>query len=93
MACSCYSRVISKEITNLLNELLDLDSTAISSLIDSRVNCNDRIVDHPTVTVANDGLGVLGILNGILGKHGMVLVANYDENNNLTSFSTKEATE
>jgi len=62
-----------KEVIDFLNELVELDNAAIESLINSRVNCNKAMADHPTVQVrqwpSEEGfeVGLLGVLNGMFG--------------------------
>lgn len=55
-----------------LNDVLQYDSEAVRRLIDSRVECNDALADHPTVQVrSREGephcVGFLGVLNGLVG--------------------------
>ena len=58
----------------VLNEALELDQEAVQKLIDYRVPCNDDLADHETIQVlanedgSNTRVGLLGIINGILGK-------------------------
>lgn len=81
-------------IVNLLNEALDYDRLAIEQLIEHRVTCSDYMLKHPTIQVDSvDGLGMLGILNGIVGaieegpKKGCGWIdAVYDDDENLTHF-------
>lgn len=55
----------------VLNEALERDPRAITELINMRVDCNDALAAHPTAQVQKFGdihrIGVLGILNGVLG--------------------------
>lgn len=61
------------EIIELMNELLEIDSQAITELIQKRVVCNEKLANHPTVQVSYDKkydnykVGLLGILNGLFG--------------------------
>ena len=59
------------EAVNLLNDVLDCDSEAITRLINMRVDCNELLASHSTVKVQKFGksyrIGVLGLLNGALG--------------------------
>lgn len=65
---------------NRLNEALAADSDAINSLFKVHVFCNKKLAKHPTIqvnsrksTMDNAGhidvfdIGVLGLINGILG--------------------------
>jgi len=60
-----------QEVCDLLNELIELDPTAIGALMINCVPCNEGIADHPTVQVyeRHQGftLGVLGLINGPFG--------------------------
>ena len=55
----------------LLNDVLERDRNAITRLINMRVDCDETLSRHPTLQVQKIGdsyrVGVLGILNGILG--------------------------
>ena len=55
----------------VLNEALDQDPKAITELVNFRVDCNKVLTNHPTIQVGvYDGVakvGVLGLINGVLG--------------------------
>ena len=52
-----------------LNELLEVDRCSVWKLLDYHVDCNSAMRDHKSVQVTPDGqVGVLGILNGLVGK-------------------------
>ena len=55
----------------LLNDVLERDRDAITSLINMRIDCNESLASHATVQVQKFGeihrIGVLGLLNGALG--------------------------
>jgi len=76
-----------EEVVEFLNSLIELDPDAVKALFAVRVNCNEKIADHPSVQVAvfNEGffsMGVTGILNGLFGvdKHGWGhITAVYDD--------------
>jgi hypothetical protein len=82
-----------KEVIDFMNGLVALDHDAIESLIDKRVVCNKDLSDHPTVQIGANGVGLLGILNGLCGTitggkydgWGFI-AANYDDDDNLTGF-------
>ena len=52
---------------DFLNDLLAKDPVMLNSIMNHYVNCNDEIMDHPTVQVDGDRVGILGILNGLFG--------------------------
>jgi hypothetical protein len=88
-----------------LNTYVNLDRLAIQALIEHRVPCNDALSMDKTVQVQSDPdtpwsdvVGMLGILNGLVGvietegpKKGWGLVtAVYDDNGNLLRFRRTE---
>lgn len=56
---------------DILNEALERDPTALTQLVNARVTCEERLAKHKSVqTGVYDGahkVGVLGLINGILG--------------------------
>lgn len=72
----------------LLNSAVAADDIAMECLIESRVECNKALADHPTIQVAGHGtgtytVGLLGILNGLFGisETGFgIIAANYEVN-------------
>ena len=65
-------RKLAAELVSFLNELLAVDESAVYSLMETRVICNEAMLNHPTVQVATDEadvpvVGILGILNGFVG--------------------------
>lgn len=63
----------SEIMLKVLNEALEADSKAIANLCIQRVACNKALADHPTIEVGTYygmgyEVGLLGILNGILGE-------------------------
>jgi len=87
-----------ESLIEYLNSLLLLDSTAISKLIDVRIQTNSRLAKHETVQVvqSNTGeytVGLLGILNGLCGidEDGLgFIVAECDMNNHIEKFLHKK---
>jgi len=80
---------------DLLNSLLKIDRKAMSELLQTRVKCNKKLGDHPTVQVYlnkkenQDYVGLLGILNGLFGiaDDGFGAIGmNLDDNNLITKF-------
>lgn len=53
---------IAFDIAEFLTCLMDIDSDAISSLVERRVACNNALAKHPTVQVGK----VLGLTGGTL---------------------------
>ena len=55
----------------VLNDALERDPEAITQLVNLRVPCRKTLGDHPTVQIALYGdeyrVGILGLLNGMLG--------------------------
>ena len=66
-----------EEVINYLNELLEVDTEAVSNLFNNvRVPCNEAMANYETVQVEANRLpevygeyavGILGILNGLFG--------------------------
>lgn len=58
-----------QNIVDYLNELLEIDASAIESLILKTVSCNEKLSEHPTVVVDRKfggwSIGPLGLLNGL----------------------------
>jgi hypothetical protein len=63
--------VLANRIIDILNECLAIDPNAIHNLIEFRTPTNQALADHPSVQVNAEGavpvVGMLGILNGIVG--------------------------
>ena len=57
----------------VLNEALEADEDAISSLLALEVECNSLLGDHPTIQVGKHSNGIsdrirpLGLINGLFG--------------------------
>jgi hypothetical protein len=90
-----------QEVVDLLNEALELDSEAITALINARVPINLALADHPTImsmqvqhTEFPAALGVLGLINGFVAKEGMAVEAMFDdlECTQLVGFQLKRRT-
>lgn len=77
----------------VLNQAIELDKEAITALLFLRVSCNEDLANHDTIQVLasthkNYQVGVLGIINGILGINGDYgpVAASFDKNKNLIEF-------
>jgi len=68
-----------QQVVDVLNEVLTADPAAANGLFKQYVPCNQAIVDHPTVIVAGSNeqplLGVLGLINGLVGLDRLRIVA------------------
>jgi len=86
-------------VINFMNEVLEKDPDAIKGLIEHRISCNEDLLSHETVQVlcdadaegkpTNPTVGMLGILNGLIGKHETgwgFMAAEFDEDGNLHRF-------
>lgn len=76
-----------------LNELLEIDRKTISKLFTYRIECNQKLINHPTVQVGlHDKLykvGLMGILNGLFGTDNNQLgyiCMDLDDNNQILQF-------
>jgi hypothetical protein len=68
---------LAESVIVYMNEIMDKDRKAVHTLVELRVPCNDALADHPTVQVTGNVVGLLGILNGLIGikEDGMGYVA------------------
>lgn len=83
------SREFAEHAAKIVKEALEADPEAVSALFESRVNCNEKLAQHPTIQVqsfpdpkAKEGkacIGALGLLNGILWDTGFVIMAKVEE--------------
>lgn len=68
-------RKLPTHLQGVMNRLLTLDPEAIEALVDKRVECNEAMTEDRTVQVQHtqgvNRLGVLGVLNAILGDAGV----------------------
>lgn len=69
------------QVIERLNSMVAADPEAMRALVEHRVPCNEAMADHPTVQVGRRRdpgpygdrpfeVGMLGVLNGILGTQG-----------------------
>lgn len=69
-----------KALAEFLNELLALDQAAVQALFTFRVACLEALASHPTVQVkdvsGNNMVGIIGILNGLLGDECLIVVSD-----------------
>ena len=62
-----------KDVVDLLNKMLCLDSKGTQRFIQNRVEVNMKVANHPTIQVKNyigdpfPTLGPIGFLNGLFG--------------------------
>jgi hypothetical protein len=79
-----------KNVCDMMNELLELDPKCINELMYTRIKCNKKIAEHPTVQVyfaahKPTKVGLLGILNGLFGTRedgsGPICIEVEDNNN------------
>lgn len=64
------------DIVDVLNQAAASDPVATGNLIAQRVKCNTKLADHPTIQVSPEQtVGLLGIINGIIGSCGMKPIA------------------
>lgn len=88
-------------IIQYLNSLLFLDKIALQNLIETRVQCNEKLANHETVQVLEGNgdnigtfsVGLLGILNGLCGidEDGWgYIVVKMDKDNNINKFCHKK---
>ena len=62
-----------EKVVEFLNDALEKDRTAISKLVNDRVDCNDELAEHDTIQVkcyeGEQSVGLLGLINGLFGKN------------------------
>ena len=70
---STHNSIDVEDVIAFLNDLLRVDRSAVSRLIETRVPCNECVANHPSVQVQadpggkNPSVGFLGVLNGMFG--------------------------
>ena len=89
-------QVAPQEVVDFLNEALKLDKNCIETLFNYGVDCNESIVNHPTIQcgkygdMKNPRLRFVGLLNGIFGVdengYGCIAMSLDDETNKLQKF-------
>ena len=72
---------IREKIIDCLNDALDRDREAITTMVKARTKCNEELAGHPTIVVedADDGsitVGFVGVLNGVLASIGEKKIAS-----------------
>lgn len=72
----------------VLNQALERDPKAISTMMTQRFDCNKALTEHPTIQTGERDLGVIGLINGLFGvdKDGRGFIAGIwetDQNNGL----------
>lgn len=78
--------VTPQDVCDLLNWMLSVDPACIEALVSTRVPCNEIIAEHASIQVQAGILkigdvdmrqcevGLLGVLNGLFGRHEMDLL-------------------
>lgn len=87
-------RALASSVVDYLNEIVKLDPDALHQLCETRVPCNQALSDHATTqmagTVGSPEVGLLGILNGLVGKRadgwGYIAGVYDDDTGKLTHF-------
>lgn len=84
---------VADQMIRFLNELVELDQEAMHQLVETRVPCNTKLTDHPTVQVRvkekKGSVGLLGILNGYIGTDADgwgFICAEYNDSGKLVRF-------
>jgi hypothetical protein len=90
---------LADELIRRLNAIIkDEDVRAlVEQLVERRIEINDAVLQHPTIQASRDagkwGVGLLGILNGLVGVHGTsknagwgYIAATFDDNMKLVGF-------
>lgn len=100
---------LAHDFVRVLNSAATLDKDAMHALAEHRVPCNSELAQHPTIQVRtkkvsnstgacsfvdSHKVGMLGILNGILGMDefgNAYIAAWYDANGKLTQFKLNDS--
>lgn len=84
---------VAQLIVSVMNDAIGQDREAIEKLVAARVPCNEGLAQHPTIQVGKhkeaSGVGLLGILNGIVGVDvdgWGCIAANFDDDGKLSHF-------
>ena len=82
-----YDKELAQSICTRLNTLLEDPGVreALQLLIETRVPVSEAVADHPTIQCQGESptecsVGILGMLNGIIGGTPGHLIANFDDN-------------
>lgn len=83
---------IADRIVIVMNELLSLDPDAISELVHARVKCKSQMASHARVQMVADAdsshmLGIMGILNGVIGTDDECVIASVGDDGKVIGFS------
>lgn len=93
------------QVVELLNAALLLDRTAITNLVQTRVDCNKKLSEHQTIQVglapgfdADDKhleyeVGILGLINGLFGideRQWGAIAAEMDKAGHVMQFVVRE---
>lgn len=79
--------LIARRTISLMNDAIDCDREAVEKLVEARVECNDELAEHETIQTGDyhepgkNSVGLLGILNGIVGvdeENWGCIAASYD---------------
>lgn len=88
-----FNQESAQQAVDVLNQALAADPKAIQLLFDYRVSVGDAVADHESIMVRTQhgkhSLGVLGLLNGILGlneKGTGPIKADLDDNGMIERF-------
>lgn len=90
---------VSKVVLGVLNSFLKTDHKALYALLHNRVPASPELMGHPTLMVQCESdackypeIGLLGVLNGIVGGEGKVIRDIYetDDKGNICGFSCFE---
>lgn len=89
------------DMIGFLNDLLVTDPDCLTRLMQLRMVCNEKMENHPTVQVGENGarsvVGLMGIINGFFGTipdgdckdHGFITML-FDKDHNIIQFIRTE---
>jgi len=87
MASKLVSEKLVKCFVNTLNDAFKADPKAIKKLFGTRVKVNKDIINGDLIVDENDTLGIVGVINGMIGIHSdYAICAVYDEKDKMIGF-------
>ena len=89
-----------QQIADKVNELIGKDGKCVDAILQHQTPCNVSLRDHPGITIhsypnpdnTSYFVSGLSILNSLIADN-KVLVANYDQNHDITGLSVKDKNE
>lgn len=89
-----------QQIADKVNELISKDSRCVDALLQNQTPCNTSLRNHPGMVIhsyptpddTSYFVSGLSLLNSIISDN-KILIADYDQNRNMTGLSVKDKDE